>query len=40
MKLWFKQLDDEKFQTIDLVNEFLDVWLQTRNSEDIDSAAW
>ena len=39
MGLWYR-IDPENegatFETIDLVGEFLDIWLQTRKAEDID----
>jgi hypothetical protein len=36
MGLWYRTIDDSDFATIDLVAEFLDIWLQTRKPEDID----
>lgn len=40
MGLWYRlepTNKDTSFETIDLVGEFLDIWLQTRKSEDIDA---
>lgn len=40
MGLWYRidpENKDTTFQTIDLVGEFIDIWLQTRKAEDIDS---
>jgi hypothetical protein len=36
MGLWFRKLEDNDYATIDLVAEFIDIWLQTRRPEDID----
>ena len=36
MPLWYKRVSKETFESIDLVAEFLDIWLQTRKSESID----
>jgi hypothetical protein len=36
MALWYKLLTDETYETMDIIAEFLDIWLQTRKSEDID----
>jgi len=35
MGLWYRRIDDRVFQTMDLVPEFLDIWLQTRRPQDI-----
>lgn len=35
MPLWFRSINYNNYSTIDLVNEFLDIWLQTRRSQDI-----
>jgi hypothetical protein len=36
MALWYKLVTKETFETMDIIAEFLDIWLQTRKSEDID----
>ena len=36
MALWYRLVTDETYKTIDIVTEFLDIWLQTRRAEDID----
>lgn len=36
MALWYKPIDMSGHESMDLVNEFLDIWLQTRKNEDID----
>lgn len=36
MALWYKRVNNETYETMDLVAEFLDIWFQTRKSEDID----
>lgn len=36
MALWYRIIDNKSFESMDLVNEFLDIWLQTRKNEDID----
>ena len=36
MALWYKLIDTKKHESIDLVSEFLDIWLQTRKNEAID----
>jgi hypothetical protein len=33
--LWYKLVTHETFETMDIIAEFLDIWLQTRKSEDI-----
>jgi len=35
MALWYKLVTKETFETMDIIAEFLDIWLQTRKSEDI-----
>jgi hypothetical protein len=35
MPLWYRKINSNNYSTIDLVAEFLDIWLQTRRSEDI-----
>jgi hypothetical protein len=36
MALWYRVIEDNNYGTMDLVAEFLDVWLQTRKAQDID----
>lgn len=36
MALWYKLIDTTKHESMDLVSEFLDIWLQTRKNEGID----
>lgn len=37
MGLWYRRIDDKAYQTMDLVTEFLDIWIQTRKPQDIDT---
>jgi hypothetical protein len=36
MALWYKLIDTGHHESMDLVSEFLDIWLQTRKNEAID----
>jgi hypothetical protein len=38
MPLWFQRQNRKTFSNMELVSEFIDVWLQTRKSEDIDAS--
>jgi hypothetical protein len=37
MPLWYKPVNRNNYSTMDLVHEFLDIWLQTRRAADINS---
>jgi len=37
MPLYHKIVDKKSYQTMDLITEFLDIWIQTRKSKDIDT---
>jgi len=37
MALWYKLINTKKHESMDLVSEFLDIWLQTRKIDDIDN---
>ena len=37
MAFWYERIDDSVLTTMELVHEFIDIWLQTRKTEDLDA---